>query len=80
MDEMPGAFDRRDRARRKRRNKHRRRKGFMEGLAMEAEWKKARAWAVKLAILDGVGVALWGAMFVFIMTGKRCPSGEFNGW
>ncbi|PPR01084.1 hypothetical protein CVT26_015990 [Gymnopilus dilepis] len=80
MDEMPGAFDRRDRARRKRRNRHRRRKGFMEGLAMEAEWKKARAWAVKLAVLDGFGVALWGAMFVFIMTGKRCPSGEFNGW
>ncbi|KAF8912093.1 hypothetical protein CPB84DRAFT_1761243 [Gymnopilus junonius] len=81
MDEaMPGVYDRQQRTRRKKRNRNRRRRGFMEGLAMEAEWKKARSWVTKLAILDGVGIVLWGAMFVFIMTGKRCPSGGFNGW
>jgi len=26
------------------------------------------------------GTVLWGAAFVFIMTGKKCPSGGFNGW
>ncbi|PPQ91434.1 hypothetical protein CVT25_014322 [Psilocybe cyanescens] len=81
-DGMPGGYD--QQAKRKTKEKHRRRRrrrrGLLEGLAMEAEWKVARAWAKKLAVLDVAGVVLWGAAFVFIMTGKRCPSGGFNGW
>jgi hypothetical protein len=78
---MPGGYDHRQQhARRKKRNRNRRRRGLIEGLAMEEEWRVARAWAKKLAMLDVAGVVLWGATFVFILTGKKCPSGGFNGW
>ena len=78
---MPGTFDhQKQQARRKKKNRNRRRRGVFEGLAMEEDWKAARAWLKKLAILDVMGVVLWGATFVFIMIGKRCPSGGFNGW
>ncbi|KAF9469264.1 hypothetical protein BDZ94DRAFT_1152261 [Collybia nuda] len=65
-------------ARKQRRRAHRR--SVFAGLAMEEEWKRARAWAKKLALVDGVGMILWGAVFVFILIGKRCPSGSFEGW
>ncbi|CAA7271855.1 unnamed protein product [Cyclocybe aegerita] len=75
---MPGGYDsrRKDKARRARR----RRRGVFEGLAMEEEWRAARAWAKKVAMVDVAGIVLWGAAFVFIMTGKRCPSGGYEGW
>jgi hypothetical protein len=76
-DSIPGQYDSGS-ARKKRRRA--RRRGVFAGLAMEEEWKGARAWAKKLAIVDGVGLVLWGAAFVFIMIGKRCPSGGFEGW
>ncbi|KAH9484387.1 hypothetical protein JR316_0003868 [Psilocybe cubensis] len=77
---MPGQFAKHEKKRKRRRQRQRRRRGLVEGLAMEARWRMARAWAKKLALLDAVGVLLWGAEFVFIMTGKRCPSGGFAGW
>lgn len=60
-----------------RRNK---RRSVFAGLAMEAEWKIARAWAKKIAFVDAVGVVVWGAVFVIVLIGKRCPSGGFDGW
>jgi len=57
-----------------------RRRGVFEGLAMEEDWKRSRAWAKKLAFFDVFGVVLWGAVFIFILIGKRCPSGGFEGW
>ncbi|PFH51745.1 hypothetical protein AMATHDRAFT_112885, partial [Amanita thiersii Skay4041] len=56
------------------------RRSVFAGLAMEQEWKHARAWAKKIMVVDVVGMVLWGAMFVFILIGKRCPSGGFAGW
>ncbi|KAF9447890.1 hypothetical protein P691DRAFT_651110, partial [Macrolepiota fuliginosa MF-IS2] len=57
-----------------------RRRSVFAGLAMEAEWKSARAWAKKIAAVDAFGVVVWGAVFVFVLVGKRCPSGGFEGW
>ena len=79
---MPGGlrYDGHQQARRKKRNRNRRRRGVFEGLAMEEDWRAARSWAKKVAMVDAVGIVLWGAAFVFIMTGKKCPSGGYNGW
>ncbi|KAF8203028.1 hypothetical protein BJ912DRAFT_1037562 [Pholiota molesta] len=81
---MPGSYGQYDnlqqKERRKRRNRQRRRRGIFEGLAMEEQWRTARSWAKTVAMVDVAGLVFWGAAFVFIMIGKRCPSGGFNGW
>jgi len=74
---MPGSFER-ERARRKKRRT--RRRGLAEGLRMEEQWKIARSWAKKVTAVDVAGLVSWGAAFVFIMLGQRCPSGKYNGW
>ncbi|TFK72746.1 hypothetical protein BDN72DRAFT_869398 [Pluteus cervinus] len=56
------------------------RRSVFAGLAMEEDWKKARKWAKNMAIVDVLGLLLWGAVFVYIIIGKRCPSGGFEGW
>jgi hypothetical protein len=66
-------------ARRKRRKGPRRRSVFV-GLAMEKEWKGARAWLMKMSVVDIGGLVVWGATFVVILLGKRCPSGGYDGW
>ena len=63
-----------------RRKKKPRRRSVFAGLAMEEDWKRARKWAQKLAVFDAVSMVLWGATFVYILIGKRCPSGGFDGW
>ena len=75
---MPGGFSP-PKPRSKGRGRQRRR-GILAGLAMEESWRHARGWAKKLAIVDVAGVVLWGGAFVFILLGKRCPSGAFSGW
>ncbi|XP_006457866.1 hypothetical protein AGABI2DRAFT_198889 [Agaricus bisporus var. bisporus H97] len=62
------------------RNRRRRRRSVFTGLAMEKEWRQARGWAKKMAFVDGVGILVWGAVFIFVMIGKRCPVGKFDGW
>ncbi|KAF8643896.1 hypothetical protein AX16_008912 [Volvariella volvacea WC 439] len=62
------------------RKKPPKRRSIFAGLAMEEDWKRARAWAKKMMLVDIVMLVLWGAVFVFIMIGERCPSGGFNGW
>lgn len=74
---VPGSFDPAS-ARRKR--KRAKRRSVFAGLAMEEDWKKARSWAKKMTAVDVFGIILWGATFIFILIGKRCPSGSFDGW
>jgi hypothetical protein len=78
---MPGGYYSGDplTAGRKKRRKAKRRSVFA-GLAMEAEWKRARSWLKKIAAIDVLMTLLWGIEFVLIMMGKRCPSGGFEGW
>jgi hypothetical protein len=78
---VPGGYAGSNSARRnQRRRPPPKRRSVFAGLAMEEEWKKARAWLKKIAVVDGAGIVVWGAVFVFIMLGKRCPSGGFEGW
>ena len=76
---MPGGFTP-PKPRSKGRERHQRRRGIPARLAMEESWRLARGWAKKLAVVDVAGVVLWGGAFVFILLGKRCPSGSFSGW
>ncbi|KAJ6623459.1 hypothetical protein B0H10DRAFT_2009820 [Mycena sp. CBHHK59/15] len=74
---VPGSFDPAS-ARRKR--KRAKRRSVFVGLAMEEDWKKARSWAKKITAVDVVGIILWGVTFIYILIGKRCPSGSYEGW
>ncbi|KII88303.1 hypothetical protein PLICRDRAFT_41465 [Plicaturopsis crispa FD-325 SS-3] len=56
------------------------RRGVMAGLALESQWRQARSALRKLSVFDAVAGLLWGAVFVFILIGKRCPSGQYDGW
>ncbi|KAJ7741574.1 hypothetical protein DFH07DRAFT_926049 [Mycena maculata] len=74
---VPGSFDPVS-ARRKR--KRAKRRSVFAGLAMEEDWKRARSWTKKITAVDVLGIILWGATFIFILIGKRCPSGSYDGW
>lgn len=81
--DMPGLYTSLSSPSGKRRGKHRRgakRRGIFEGLAIEAQWKRARKFLKWCMAADVVCLVLWGAEFVFIMMGKRCIPGAFNGW
>ena len=70
-----------DERRRKRgKRKGRRRRGVFEGLAMEANWKRARKMLKWGMLADLVWLVLWGSEVVFVLLGKRCPCGDFDGW
>ncbi|KZT26543.1 hypothetical protein NEOLEDRAFT_1063065 [Neolentinus lepideus HHB14362 ss-1] len=56
------------------------RRGVFEGLALEESWKAARKWAKKVTMFDVGMLVLWSAEFGFVMWGKRCPSGKYEGW
>ncbi|KAH9952106.1 hypothetical protein B0H21DRAFT_782882 [Amylocystis lapponica] len=56
------------------------RRGIFAGLAMEAQWKQARKMLKWGMVFDVVAMVLWGAEFVIILLGKRCPSGGYDGW
>ena len=75
---IPGSFGSGRRGRR--RGGRNRRRGVFEGLALEARWKAARKRLKWYTAVDAVMMCVWGALFVFILLGKRCPSGSFNGW
>ena len=57
-----------------------RRRGLFEGLAMEEKWKAARKRAKTRFFFDMLLFFLWGAEFIAILLGKRCPVGQFEGW
>jgi len=73
---IPGGYDIQRRSRKPRR----RRQGVFAGLAKEAQWREARTMLKKMFIFDLICMLLWGAEFVFILIGKRCPTGGFDGW
>ena len=56
------------------------RRSIFAGLAMEEQWRAARGSLKKLAIFDVIAFILWGAEFILILIGQRCPSGGFEGW
>ena len=56
------------------------RRSVFEGLALEARWKKARKRLQWAMAVDVVCFTLWGAEFVIILAGQRCPPGGFEGW
>jgi hypothetical protein len=56
------------------------RRSVFAGLAMEEQWRIARSLLKKIMLFDIVFVVLWGAEFMMILLGKRCPSGGFEGW
>lgn len=64
----------------KKKRNHKRRRGLFEGLALEEQWLAARSWLKKMTMVDVAGLIIWGATFIFVLIGKRCPSGGFNGW
>jgi hypothetical protein len=74
---IPGSFDP---AAARRKRKRAKRRSVFAGLAMEEDWKRARSWVKKITAVDVLGIILWGATFIFILIGKRCPSGAFEGW
>ncbi|TFK92299.1 hypothetical protein K466DRAFT_582020 [Polyporus arcularius HHB13444] len=57
-----------------------RRRGIFAGLAMEEQWKKARKVLKWGTTVDAFAMLLWGAEFVLILLGKRCPVGGYLGW
>jgi hypothetical protein len=63
--------------RRKRRPK---RKSVFAGLAMEAQWRVARAHLKRTAAFDAAACAGWAAAFVYILAGKRCAPNTCAGW
>jgi len=72
---IPGGFESKRRT-----GRRRPRRSVFAGLAMEEQWRSARGWLKKIMAFDVVGVVIWGAEFIFILIGKRCPSGQFDGW
>ncbi|KAF8350463.1 hypothetical protein F5887DRAFT_876523 [Amanita rubescens] len=69
-----------DKSPRRGKRRNRARRSVFAGLAMEREWERARTWLKKMIAVDVLGVVVWGAAFVLILHGKRCPSGEYGGW
>jgi hypothetical protein len=63
-----------------RRRRAPRRRGIFAGLALETQWKSARRERKKISFVDAALAVLWGGVFVFVLMGKRCPSGTFEGW
>jgi len=62
------------------RRKPKPRRSIFAGLAQESAWREARTFLKRMAWVDAGGMVLWGALFVAILIGKRCPAGGFEGW
>lgn len=56
------------------------RRSVFAGLALEARWKRARKRAKWAMAVDVVCFILWGAEFVIVLAGNKCPPGGFDGW
>ena len=56
------------------------RRSVFAGLALEARWKKARKRLKWAMAVDLACFILWGAEFMVILVGQRCPPGGFEGW
>ena len=76
---IPGTYSDRSRQSRRKRRAAKRRSIFA-GLAMEEQWKHARKMLKWGMAVDVLMFFAWGAEFVYILIGKRCRSGSFDGW
>ncbi|KAI0695123.1 hypothetical protein BC835DRAFT_1273732 [Cytidiella melzeri] len=76
----PGAYSSSGRSRGKRRGHRHKRRSVFAGLALEAQWKLARKMLKRGMLIDVTMLFAWGAEFVYILIGKRCPAGSFSGW
>lgn len=76
---VPGSYTTSSARRGKRKGPPKRRSVF-DGLALEAQWKEARKWLKWGMAVDVLAMVLWGAEFVLILLGKRCPPGQLEGW
>ena len=63
-----------------RRSRGPKRRSVFAGLALEARWEKARRRLKWAMAADMVCFVLWGAEFVIILVGQKCPVGGFEGW
>ncbi|KAI0093970.1 hypothetical protein BDY19DRAFT_989493 [Irpex rosettiformis] len=75
----PGTYSSSGRTRRRQVRRNKRRSVFA-GLALEAQWKQARKMLKWGMLVDVFMLFAWGAEFVYILIGRRCPAGAFNGW
>lgn len=57
-----------------------RRRTVFEGLALEKQWERARLFLKKLFATDILCLIVWGAVFVYVLLGKKCLPGQFDGW
>jgi hypothetical protein len=56
------------------------RRSIFEALAQENRWRAARRSLKQMTVVDVCGIVVWGVLFVFILMGKRCPAGQYEGW
>lgn len=77
---VPGTYSGPGRSRNRRKGQRQRRRSVFDGLALEAQWKHARKMLRWGMLIDVVMLIVWGAEFVYILIGQRCPPGSFNGW
>lgn len=64
----------------RKRAKRARRRSVFAGLAMEEDWRRARTTLRRVLLFDIVMLVAWGAEFVYVLIGDRCPTNQFNGW
>ncbi|EIN07182.1 hypothetical protein PUNSTDRAFT_104727 [Punctularia strigosozonata HHB-11173 SS5] len=88
-DGMPGGYDEFGSAHgsstsypghKKRKRKRVRRRGVFAGLAMEEQWRVARKARKRMLCFDIAMGAVWACEFVYVLIGKRCPAGGYEGW
>ena len=49
-------------------------------LVSEEDLKQVRAIVKVWVMFDMAGLILWSVAFAYILTGKRCPNGQYEGW
>lgn len=62
------------------RRKNPQRRNVFEAIAMEEDWKAARKSLKWQFAVDVLFMVLWGAVFFYVLWGKRCPPGQYDGW
>lgn len=76
---IPGSYSQQT-SHSRRHKKAKPRRSIFAGFAQENAWREARKSLKRMTWIDVGGSILWGALFVFVLIGKRCPAGQFEGW
>ncbi|KAG8861990.1 hypothetical protein FRB96_002433 [Tulasnella sp. 330] len=64
----------------KRHHQKPKRQSVFEAIALENDWKAARRTLKWQFTVDILFMLLWSCVFFYVMFGKRCPPGGFEGW